>query len=134
MNMRNAPVCPYCRRTAVLRRAEDIHGGNAGPGNLYVCPGYPQCDSYVGVHKDTTIPLGSLANAQLRQKRREAHVAFDRLWKSGNMSRDEAYRWLRGIFHLTPAKAHIARFSESMCNTLVMLCRMSMSTNRKHTA
>ena len=35
--------------------------------------------------------MGSLANAELRRKRIQAHAAFDRLWESGLMSKKQAY-------------------------------------------
>lgn len=124
MNRRNASVCPYCQETSELRRADEVYGPKARAGYWYVCPGYPDCDSYVGVQKGTTIPLGSMANACFRAKRRAAHEAFDRLWKEGGMSRNEAYRWLGKALLLTSGQAHIARFTESQCDLFIRVCRM----------
>lgn len=41
--------CPYCGGLAVLRPAEYVYGErNLNPDNyLYVCSGYPSCDSYI---------------------------------------------------------------------------------------
>ena len=36
--------CPYCGRTAVLRKASDIYE-KALDEYLYVCSGYPECNS-----------------------------------------------------------------------------------------
>ena len=46
-------IVPYCGGLAVLRPAEYVYGErNLNPDNyLYVCSGYPSCDSYIGVHK-----------------------------------------------------------------------------------
>ena len=60
---RNTPArirCPYCGRSAVLRNASYVHKEKALEEYLYVCSGYPQCDSYVGVHAGTKIPRGIL--------------------------------------------------------------------------
>jgi ssDNA-binding Zn-finger/Zn-ribbon topoisomerase 1 len=67
--------CPYCGGLAVLRPAEYVYGErNLNPDNyLYVCSGYPSCDSYIGVHKKSMRPMGTLANGDLRHKRIEAH-------------------------------------------------------------
>ena len=65
--------CPYCGREAVLRSASYVHKEKALEEYLYVCSGYPQCDSYVGVHTGTKTPRGSLADRNLRRKRTQAH-------------------------------------------------------------
>ena len=69
--------CPYCGRSAVLRNASYVHKEKALEEYMYVCSGYPQCDSYVGVHAGTKIPRGILADRNLRRKRTQAHRLFD---------------------------------------------------------
>lgn len=69
--------CPYCGRTAVLRKSSAVYKNRAIEEYLYVCSNYPACDSYVGVHKGTMIPKGSLANGALRHRRIVAHRYFD---------------------------------------------------------
>lgn len=53
----NRLYCPYCGRQAVLRPATYVYGErNLDPENyLYVCGGYPACDSYIGVHKKSRV-------------------------------------------------------------------------------
>ena len=89
--------CPYCHSQAFLRSASMVHGGAyRQPGEeVYVCARYPACDSYVSAHRRTRLPMGTLANRPLRVKRMEAHESFNRLWKSGMMTRTAAYRWLQ---------------------------------------
>ena len=91
MTTRN-PDCPYCGKTSVLTSSREVYGGrNFGP--IYLCkcvPGY----AYVGCHKDTIKPLGRLADKELRYWKKEAHAAFDHLWKSKKMKRGHAYGWL----------------------------------------
>ena len=77
------PKCPYCGRYAVLRDASFVYGDHVYKDGqkLYVCAGYPSCNSYVGVHLGSLRPKGSLANGDLRNKRIRAHKAFDALWR-----------------------------------------------------
>ena len=65
--------CPYCGAPVVYRSAEGIYKENHLDAMLYVCSKYPKCDAYVRVHAGTKIPVGSLANKELRNLRRIAH-------------------------------------------------------------
>ena len=98
---------------------------------MYVCARYPACDSYVSAHRRTHLPMGTLANRPLRIKRMEAHEAFNRLWKSGMMSRTAAYHWLQVQMGLPPEEAHIAKFSEWRCEQVIRLCRQFLSPNTR---
>lgn len=115
--------CPYCGAKATLRPASAVYGDAAKTdGYLYVCDRYPQCDAYVGAHQGTKLPMGTLANGDLRNKRIQAHKAFDWLWKSGLMSKQQAYIWMQAKLGLDSQQAHIAKFSEYMCNQLIIVC------------
>ena len=128
--MKHFPIkCPYCGRTAILRNASYVYKENAMDSYLYVCSGYPKCDSYVGVHANTMLPKGSLANGDLRHKRIEAHRLFDALWKNGIFSRKEAYRWMQNKFSLTSSQAHIGHFSDYRCECLMSECRKVLKNN-----
>lgn len=56
--MRETLYCPYCKRPGVLRPAAYVYGdNNLDPEKyLYVCSGYPSCDSYIGAHKKSMRP------------------------------------------------------------------------------
>lgn len=116
---RNAPRCPYCGSHAILRSADGIYRKNNSQEMLYVCKNYPACDAYVRVQKGTTIALGSLANRELRELRVEAHRQFDKLYKQGYMSKQDAYNWLSGILGVPAHKAHIAQLSVLTCNLVI---------------
>lgn len=114
--------CPYCGAQAILRPASAVRQ-NAQPGeNVYVCARYPTCDAYVSAHRESGLPMGTLANRLLREKRRQAHTALNRLWEQGFMSRKEAYRWLQVQLGLPESEAHIGRFSEYRCEQVISLC------------
>ncbi len=84
--------CPYCRSQALLRPASVVHERAAPGEEVYVCARYPTCDAYVSAHRDSHLPMGTLADKSLRQKRRQAHIALNQLWERGLMTRKEAYR------------------------------------------
>ena len=91
--------CPYCGAKASLRPASAVYGTatKVPDSYLYVCDRYPRCDSYVGAHKRTKEPMGTLANGDLRNKR---------------------------------IQAHIAKFSEYMCDRLIIECNRALENQR----
>ena len=114
--------CPYCGAKALLRPASMVRRGAAPGEEVYACARYPVCDAYVAAHRDSRLPMGTLADQKLRQKRREAHLALNRLWEYGCMSKKEAYRWLQVQLGLPESEAHIAHFSEFRCEQVIRLC------------
>lgn len=112
--------CPYCGAVARYQSADGIYRDNSRNVMLYVCPNYPECDSYVRVHEGTKIPVGSMANRELRGLRKEAHDYFNKLYLNGYMSKDEAYRWLADIICTTDmANAHIGNMSDYYCRLVI---------------
>jgi len=107
---------------AFLRPAKLVRCSASLEDKVYVCARYPVCDAYVTAHRDSCFPMGTLANTILRQKRREAHLALNRLWEHGYMSKKEAYRWLQVQLGLPESEAHIAHFSEYRCEQVIRLC------------
>ena len=122
--------CQYCGRPAVLRPAAFVYGDRAVEEHVYACVNYPACDSYVGVHRGTLMPKGTLANGDLRNHRIRAHQMFSLFWANGIMTKKEAYRWMRYKFSLTEEQAHIGSFSEYMCGQLMDECRKALTNNR----
>ena len=121
--------CPYCGSTAILKDASYVYGGKSRGGKVYVCSHYPECNYYVGVHPGTTIPKGTLANRELRKKRIRAHNTFDQIWKQGILSRRDAYRWIADKFSLNEQQAHIGRFSDYMCDQLIIESQKVLHNN-----
>lgn len=113
--------CPYCGRIAHLIDSNELYGTSYG--NIYICPNYPLCDSYVGCHKNTTIPKGTMANKRLRDMRIQAHKIIDVLWKSGTFKRDEVYVWLADKLQIKLKHCHIAMFNESECTKVIELLK-----------
>jgi len=116
-------VCPYCGGKVKIVDSKVIYGVSYGVsyGNAYVCSFFPGCDSYVGCHKGTDKPLGTLANSELRKLRNKCHLLFDSLWKSGKKDRDSAYAMLRHTLNLSKDECHIAMFDVDTCRRVISL-------------
>jgi hypothetical protein len=101
------------------RSADGIYRDNPDGAMLYVCERYPKCDAYVRTHAGTKVPMGTLADGNLRALRIEAHRSFDQLHTSGIMSRDDAYRWLSAILQSPQSQAHIGNLGEYYCRQVI---------------
>ena len=114
-------ICPYCLAPAKLVTGAIIYPHRADLATLmfWACQA---CDAYVGCHKTTTTPLGRLANAALRRAKSNAHRVFDPLWKSGEISRRDAYQWLADKLVIPFKKTHIGEFDEAMCARVMEAC------------
>jgi hypothetical protein len=111
-------LCPYCGGNAKLIDSILIYGKSYGM--VWSCL---PCDAYVGTHKGSKehIPLGRLANRELRYWKGRAHEEFDKLWKTGRMTRRDAYKTMQGLMGMTPAQAHIGKFDVQQCKDLIAL-------------
>ncbi|MFJ8103369.1 zinc-finger-containing protein [Lysinibacillus sp. NPDC096212] len=89
-------ICPYCQTQAEFISSKDFYGTNYRT-NLYVCR---PCDARVGTHGRGKTPLGTMANAELRELRKLCHARFDVRWKFGKVSRYIASVFLHVIFTL----------------------------------
>jgi hypothetical protein len=117
-----AVICGYCGKDAKLVTGEIIypHRADLFFQKFWQCK---PCDAYVGTHKGGTVPLGRLANAELRQWKVVAHAAFDSIWRDGAMSRSQAYDWLSKRLGISPEETHIGQFDVVTCQRVVNLCK-----------
>lgn len=125
-------TCQYCKQPAKLVTGEVIypHRPDLASLNFWLCA---PCGAYVGCHKkgaksgrtvsDGTLPLGRLANAELRRLKSLAHGVFDPLWKDGGMHRKAAYSWLASKMGLQPGDCHIGDFSVEQCQQVIRICQ-----------
>lgn len=118
--------CDYCRRPAQLVGGDVIypHRPDLAALRFWHCA---PCDAFVGCHKagngygDGTRPLGRLANAELRRAKSAAHEAFDPLWKSGRMSRRDAYARLAQKLGIHVRDCHIGMFDLAACQRVMAI-------------
>jgi hypothetical protein len=120
-------ICPYCNRQAEFTTSEAFYGRDYGT-NIYVCR---PCNAYVGTHKNSDVPMGSLATKELREMRQLAHSRFDFLWKVGGKTRTQAYKWMANVMGLKPEEAHIGQFNLEQCKTLIRLVHEREEQRRK---
>ena len=116
--------CPYCDEAVELVNNSEIYGRSYGEWPwAYRCTD-DDCNSYVGLHPFTSIPLGTLANAATRNARKAAKAAFNPLWQSGRMSRSEAYAWLASRIAIADVNScHIGWFDVGTCKLVVLVCQ-----------
>ena len=128
------PVRCHCGRPAVLRSAEGICKTHKPGAMVYVCSNYPACNSFVMAHPNTMEPMGTLAPPELRRLRYEAHNQFDQLYKSGLMTRQEAYRWLAYVVQAPMSHAHIGHLGEYYCKIVIQESRKLLAKRRESNA
>lgn len=116
--------CGYCRGRAEFVDSKIIYGRSYGM--IYLCR---KCNAFVGVHKGTDRPKGTLADAELREWRKAAHNVFDPLWQYGRFKghRKAAYRWLSERMELPTEKTHIGMFDVAQCQRVIQICRAERS-------
>lgn len=115
------PICPTCNEPAVLRTGEQVYPNKPELAklNIWECI---LCDNRVGAHENSGEPYGTMAGAELRYARQQAHGAFDGLWKSGLMSRESAYKWLSNKMNTTRDECHIGQFNLEQCRAVIVYC------------
>lgn len=60
-----------------------------------------------------------MSENDLKQARHQAQCVFDKLWSSGKMTRQNAYRWLAGEMKL--AQPEISQMDAQQCAKLIKL-------------
>jgi hypothetical protein len=123
------PLCPYCHKPAVLVEGDVIypHRTDLAHKRFWYCQ---KDNAWVGCHMPNTIPMGRLANAELRSAKMAAHDAFDPFWDaycrkhgvSKGKGRGKAYKWLAEQLGIRPADCHIGMFDVDTCRRTVEIC------------
>lgn len=124
--------CPYCGGKAILRPASYVYGTamiEKGR-HLYLCTNWPACDSYVSAHKSSLLPMGTLANGDLRHKRILAHRALAEYQRCHYMDKWAVYLWLQMQLGLSSEETHVGQFSAEQCEQVIKLCRQSINPPR----
>lgn len=123
--------CPFCGGRVELKSSEVIYGKDHGM--MYICTNRPECDSYVGVHEGTDIPLGYLADVELRYWRRLVHSAIDPLWQKARekrKKREGVYAWIASELGKEVAETHVAWMTKRECMTVLKLVPKVLKKNR----
>lgn len=120
MKKKRGVICPYCEKPAEYVDSSVVYGKSFG--KLYLCQCVPGW-AYVGCHKTTGEPLGTLADSETRDWRKMAHAAFDPLWKEKGWDRGDAYKWLSYQLGIPQEQCHIGMFDVARCKRVIDACR-----------
>lgn len=126
------PLCPYCDQFSKLAMGSEIYPHRPALKELKFWQCAP-CKAYVGCHKegalitvngkrmisDGKVPLGRLADAELRRAKSAAHQALDGLWRTRMMSRNATYRWLAKELQMSVDDCHIGMFNLEQCKAVI---------------
>lgn len=101
----SGPICLECGGEGRLVGGKAIypHRPDLYAKHFYLCG----CGAYCGCHPGTTAPLGHPCGPETRRARSAAHATFDPIWKRGEMSRAQAYKWLADTLGIDRAECHI---------------------------
>lgn len=112
----DAPTsCPYCDgKVELVSNAEIYHGMEYGDWPYaYLCRG---CRAYVGLHPNTDLPLGTLADKETREARKSVKPRFFDLTRTRfGGDRSAAYLWLADRMGIPKEQCHFGMFTEQQC-------------------
>lgn len=124
--------CRYCGGEVIYVSNKEIYGkeygADRGSNMCYLCV---SCKASIGVHPYTDIPLGIMADDNLKTLKKEAHALFDPIWKNGQMTRTEAYRWLAKKLGIPERECHIGWFDEEMLMRVINGMKRLYSKQKK---
>lgn len=100
--------CNVCGGEAILIKTQLKHSRS---GYLYKCL---NCGASVGTHiANPHEPLGTLADSETKNKRRELHIWFDKLWRNHD-ERETYYQKLADELNIDRQYCHFAKMESEM--------------------
>lgn len=115
--------CPHCGSDVEYVNNKEIYGRSYGRWPyMYRCVD-KQCDSYVGCHPNTTIPLGSLANREMREARKSGKKRFFDVLSLEGWSRSKGYKWLSEQMGIPASETHWGMFDVARARQASEICR-----------
>ena len=128
--MEKPTICRYCGSPVVYTSNAEIYGREYGEGKCYLCR---NCRAFVGVHPGTDIPLGTLANEELRRYRKTAHFYFDQIWMQPLRitTRYKSYDWLSKQLGISKEYTHIGMFEKEECVKTIELSQARIEKYKK---
>lgn len=116
-------ACDCCGGPVKLTNNRDVYNGVSYGEWPYVyrCP---QCQAYVGLHPDTDLPLGTMADRDTREARKVAKTAFLKVSaKRFHRDRGTSYAWLAAALEIDPRTCHFAMFTAELCRRVEIVCQ-----------
>ncbi len=113
--------CRYCGMDVALVNHSEIYGREYGDWPYaYLCR---SCGAYVGLHPNTDLPLGTLADRYLRSARKGHKTYFAKMQKTMGWTRSEAYAYLAEKMELPVPECHWGWFEIEQCEQAGAICR-----------
>lgn len=120
-------TCNCCSGTRVqlVEHAEIYDGRSFGDWPYaYLCR---DCGAYVGLHRATDLPLGTLADKPLRDARKTCKAPFEQIWRD-HMTRVEAYAWLASQLGIPGEQCHFGMFDIDRCHQARKACQQYLQS------
>lgn len=125
-------TCPCCGRDGIeLVENWEIYNGRTYGDWPYVYL-HRACRAYMGLHPDTDLPLGTLADKETREARKKGKSYFNRLMKLSGKTRDELYEWLAKSLRIPQSQCHWSWFDAEWADRAGRCCaaKLKMLTRR----
>jgi len=107
------PTVHECGKPVEIAHHTEVYGREYSDWPwMYRCR---HCEASVGMHPFTSIPLGTLADKQLRSLRTACKQPFELIWQSGRINRDAAYELLAKHLRLNTEQCHFGLFDTEQC-------------------
>lgn len=120
--------CRYCRVPVVLVNNSEIYGREYGDWPyLYLCR---KCNSYVGLHPKTDLPLGTLATKELRGARSKSKEAFHAMLKELGIGRGDGYALVSAGLDIPLERCHFGWFEIPQCEEVKHFCNKQIMKKR----
>lgn len=113
--------CPYCKGAVRLVNNSEIYRGRSYGDWPYAYWCQP-CDAMVGLHPDTDLPLGTMADKDLREARKDAKSLWQRVQSMHGWSRGKAYSWLAEQMKIPKSECHFGHFDEDRAGQAWQVC------------
>lgn len=114
--------CRYCNGAVELVGNEQIYRGRSYGEWPYAYLCRP-CDAFVGLHPDTDIPLGTLANRELREARKKAKDEFHKMIRLEGGGRTFWYSQLAIKMGISVRECHFGMFDLDRCAHALSTCQ-----------
>lgn len=119
--------CPNCGNPVELVNNSEIYGREYGDWPYaYRCVDHKGCDSYVGLHPHTDLPLGTLADSFERQVRKDNKAHFLALQKQNRWNRKQAYAWLATRMGIPLSQCHWGFFGVEQASLAGAICEEAL--------
>lgn len=117
--------CPYCGEEAVKQSGKVLYPAyeKLSSNIFYVCV---PCSAWVGTHKQSGLPLGTLANKELRSARIKCHSLFEEVQHFKNLKRGELYSLLAKGLNIPKEQTHFGMFTLERCAQAQNILRLKL--------